>query len=81
MPLYEFVCIACGRTFEEICARDAAAPPCPACGAAGGEKQISVPGPRITNAFPYPPTGRVHSLGRPGAMPSCGHCSGQSDCN
>lgn len=30
--MYAYSCGACGSTFEELVAMDAAAPPCPACG-------------------------------------------------
>lgn len=72
MPLYEFACAACGGVFEEICAADADAPACPACGAKGAMRQISAPSPLKTGAFPYPPTGKVHPLGK-GLAPGCGH--------
>lgn len=63
MPLYEFVCAACGKEFEEICAAGADAPLCPACGARKAEKKISAPSPLKTGAFPFPPTGKVQPLG------------------
>lgn len=77
MPLYEFVCIVCGKPFEEICGADSDAPACPQCGALGAKRQISAPSPLKTGAFPYPPTGRVHSLGKRMAMPGCGNFCGE----
>ncbi len=32
MPLYDFHCASCGRTFEELGPADARPPACPACG-------------------------------------------------
>ena len=33
MPMYDFVCTACGHTFEDLVSGEAT-PPCPRCGAA-----------------------------------------------
>lgn len=75
MPLYEFVCAACGETFEEICAVNAAPPSCPACGAQKASRQISAPSPLKTGAFPFPPTGKVHPFGKGPVMSGCGQAS------
>lgn len=40
MPTYDFLCRSCGETFEARTAIDEA-PPCPACGEPGAERQIS----------------------------------------
>ncbi len=40
MPLYDFLCRACGHTFEAHTAVDEA-PACPRCGAAETERQLS----------------------------------------
>lgn len=41
MPLYDFRCESCGRTFEELGAADAPAPACPGCGG-GTSRLVSV---------------------------------------
>jgi len=41
MPLYDFVCAACGRVFEELVPADAPAPACPGCGG-GARRRMSV---------------------------------------
>ena len=40
MPLYDFLCHACGKRFEARTGVDDA-PPCPACGQAGAERLVS----------------------------------------
>lgn len=62
MPLYEFVCGACGAEFEELCQAGQDAARCPECGSAGARRRVSAPGPLKKGAFPYPPTGKVHPL-------------------
>ena len=67
MPMYDFVCTACGHTFEDLVSGEAT-PPCPRCGAAT-ERQVSAPSPLKTGAFPFKPgPGRPMGQGRP---PSC----------
>jgi putative FmdB family regulatory protein len=48
MPIYEFVCAACGARFEELVAPDAT-PPCPSCAGTEVTRLISLvaPTPRI----------------------------------
>lgn len=43
MPIFEFVCASCGKSFEEIIAANAKFPPCPACGSTSVEKILSTP--------------------------------------
>ncbi len=40
MPLYEFKCRACGKTFDEL-VRLGETPPCPKCGVAAPERLFS----------------------------------------
>ncbi|GAB6061585.1 MULTISPECIES: FmdB family zinc ribbon protein [Deferrisoma] len=40
MPLYDFVCEACGHAFEAL-ARPGEVPPCPRCGAADARRKLS----------------------------------------
>jgi len=42
VPIYDFQCRACGKTFEEL-VRVGEVPPCPACGASAPEKLLSAP--------------------------------------
>ena len=43
MPLYEFVCKKCGISFEALTRGEGSYETCPECGAAGAERQVSVP--------------------------------------
>lgn len=67
MPMYDFICTACGTKFEELVSGDAA-PICPHCGSTAAERQMSAPSPLKTGAFPYKP-GPVRPLGK--GLPSC----------
>ena len=40
MPLYEYVCRACGHEFEAL-VRDANVPPCPSCSSSNLERLLS----------------------------------------
>ena len=58
MPIYEYVCRACGRPFEAVVTRDRPAA-CPACGGDDLDKQLSVfavstGGARAIDAMPAP---------------------------
>lgn len=76
MPLYEFVCGSCGAVFEEICKAEADAPACPVCGAQETKRQVSMPSPLKTGAFPFKP-GPVHPMAQKMASGmSCGSCGG-----
>jgi putative FmdB family regulatory protein len=63
MPIYEYACSRCGKSFEELIVRrsDADAVKCPACGAAKVERQMS-----------RPAAARVGGGGSGGPPPSCG---------
>ena len=76
MPMYDFVCTACGNKFEDLVFGDEV-PACPKCNSAATEKQMCVPSPLKTGAFPYKP-GAVRPMGK-GMPPSCaagGGCGG-----
>ncbi|AMD89334.1 MULTISPECIES: zinc ribbon domain-containing protein [Desulfovibrio] len=77
MPMYDFLCTACGEKFEELVAGDGASPACPKCGSHATERQMSVPSPLKTGAFPFKP-GPVRPMG--GGMPSCGASAGAGGC-
>jgi putative FmdB family regulatory protein len=43
MPIFEYLCSACGERFENLVPRaDAPDPPCPRCGAQRPRRQLSV---------------------------------------
>jgi putative FmdB family regulatory protein len=72
MPLYDYRCVGCGRTFETLLNRwDAPAPPCPHCGAARAERQLSVFGVAVATG------GEAKACGEPGgcAPAGCGCCN------
>lgn len=78
MPIYEYECTACGKKFEELVFGDDV-PPCPACGSARTEKQLScacfkMPAPsRVGQTVTFPKSSRG----------GCSGCSGGncSTCN
>lgn len=41
MPIYDYACVTCDSTFEELLRSDAPPPPCPSCGNAETERQLS----------------------------------------
>ena len=43
MPIYEFLCPACGNRFEELSAAGAERAECPQCGAADTRRRLSAP--------------------------------------
>jgi len=45
MPIYDFRCNDCDKTFE-LLVRSSAIPPCPGCGGPHLEKQVSRPAPQ-----------------------------------
>lgn len=65
MPMFEYVCRACGERFEEIRSRDLEqpAPVCPAC---GSEQVI-----KLFSSFASPSTGSSAGSAASGS-PSCG---------
>ena len=68
MPMYDFLCTACGEKFEELVLNgEAASPACPQCGSTATERQMSAPSPLKTGAFPFKP-GPVRPMGT--GMPS-----------
>ena len=72
MPMFDFVCTKCGEKFEElVSAGDTATPACPKCGAQQTERQLSVPSPLKTGAFPFKP-GPVMPMGRGMPAGGCG---------
>lgn len=42
MPIYDYECVVCGKSFEEL-VRLGETPNCPACGGASPRKLLSVP--------------------------------------
>ncbi len=41
MPIYDFACVSCDDTFEELQRSDAPSPPCPSCGAEETKRLLS----------------------------------------
>ncbi|MDR2339204.1 MAG: zinc ribbon domain-containing protein [Deltaproteobacteria bacterium] len=41
MPIYEFICRACGNEYEELMLKPSDAPHCPKCGSGDAEKLLS----------------------------------------
>ncbi len=70
MPLYDFYCEKCTKSFEEISSADET-PPCPHCGANDAKRELSAPSPLKTGAFPYK-VGPVHPMMKRKASPNCG---------
>lgn len=65
MPMFEFYCMKCGHVFEELCKADEGAPACPVCGSSETRKEVSMPSPLKTGAFPFKPKpGAIHPLAR-----------------
>ena len=48
MPIYEYMCLRCGRLFERIMKVGEGGPPCPDCGAPETQKRVASFG---TNAW------------------------------
>jgi putative FmdB family regulatory protein len=41
VPIYDYACVTCDEVFEELLRSDAPPPPCPSCGNAETERQLS----------------------------------------
>ena len=84
MPLFEFICKACQNSFEEIMPATAGTPACPVCGSTETIRQVSMPSPLKTGAFPFK-VGPVHPMAKKMAQglntscgASCGTCRGNA---
>ncbi|ORJ63312.1 zinc ribbon domain-containing protein [Geothermobacter hydrogeniphilus] len=66
MPIYEFHCAACDRTFEKLSHSDVTEHPCPDCGATAA-KAISIPAKGQIG---------VTATGAPPCAAGCGKSSG-----
>lgn len=53
MPIYDYRCQECGKTFETL-VRSSNVPACPECGSAHLEKLLSIPAPPVTQSAPEP---------------------------
>ena len=72
MPMFDFVCTKCGEKFEElVSAGDSGSPACPKCGAQQTERQLSIPRPPKSHAFPFKP-GPVRPMMGGGMPGGCG---------
>ncbi len=62
MPIYEYRCRACGKTFSHLHRRTGeAAPDCPECGAAAPRKLLSVFSPSVAQKAPSCSLGKCPS--------------------
>ena len=72
MPLFDFVCSACGHSFEDL-VRHAETPPCPECQDARVERRLSV--------FAVSSGGAAPIDMPPGACGTCGDPRGPGSCS
>jgi putative FmdB family regulatory protein len=63
MPIYEYVCRACGHPFEKLVQPSASPPACPACQSQSLQQQFSL--------FAV---GRKSAGPSPASASACGHC-------
>jgi putative FmdB family regulatory protein len=71
VPIYDYACISCDERFDELSRFDAAAPPCPSCGADETERVLS------TFAVPNSSAGQRRWQRNAGvAMAEMGCCGG-----
>ena len=70
MPLYDFICRACGREFETL-VMGSSRPECPECGSEDLQKQMSV--------FAHKSKGDSGASGGAGSGSNCSGCS-SSNC-
>jgi len=73
MPIYEYLCGACGRVSEHLVFGDSEAPVCPACGGTALNKLLSAP----SSASGVRSEGRVAG---PGDTGCCGSSPGAQGC-
>jgi len=73
MPIYEFICKACGNEFEMIMFKDEKAI-CPACGAKDPQKKMSSFGFSVGYKFKAASTGTKSSCAGCGSS-NCSSCS------
>ncbi|MDR3358113.1 MAG: zinc ribbon domain-containing protein [Desulfovibrio sp.] len=82
MPMFDFVCAACGAKFEDL-VRGGGPSVCPKCGAGGAERQLSAPSPPGKRAFPFKP-GPARPMpgacGMRGCGAGCGESCGEGQC-
>jgi len=68
MPIYEFRCATCDKTFEKLSSMSETSAPCPSCGA-DCAKAISIPSPGQVASGPS-------ASGPPPCAETCGKTSG-----
>lgn len=72
MPVHEYICRACSRSFDEL-VFDSAAPPCPTCQAADVERVLSLFAVgRGQGPAPVQAAGSCGSCGDPRGPGACG---------
>ncbi|MDR2743883.1 MAG: zinc ribbon domain-containing protein [Desulfovibrio sp.] len=84
MPMFDFVCAACGAKFEDLVRGDAPSA-CPKCGAGGARRQLSAPSPSRKKSFPFKPGPARPMPGMPfcgmqGCGAGCGEGCGEGQC-
>jgi putative FmdB family regulatory protein len=57
MPIFEYLCKACGEDFETFCLRDGEGVFCPACGSPDLKKKVSRVGSSSSGCFEPSPAG------------------------
>jgi putative FmdB family regulatory protein len=69
MPIYEYTCKSCDKSFEHLqrTMADGPKPPCPACGSKQTSRKVSV--------FAVANDTAKSSVSSDG-LPTCGHCGG-----
>lgn len=70
MPLYDFICIHCGNTFEEFSCFETSSPPCPTCSSDNTHRVLSATHIK-KGSMPFKPS-PVH----PTALNSMSSCHG-----
>ncbi len=82
MPIYQYACRACGRSFEELVSSREAPPACPSCAAHDAERVLSVVTVGRSPAAAQALARSFASTGGAGASPcgSCGDARGPGAC-
>jgi putative FmdB family regulatory protein len=67
MPIYEYICRACGADFEHLhpSLRDLTPPACPACGEPDVQRRFSAPAIRTGRGAPAPASEAQPAPGKP----------------
>jgi putative FmdB family regulatory protein len=77
MPVYQYVCHACTRPFEELVFASDGPPSCPSCGAGDAERVLSVV---TVGRSQAPAQALAKSFAGGGGCGSCGNAGGPGVC-